>query len=145
LQSLLIGNESANIIKDYVQNVSLSVFDSLAEGDVLVIDCSHVSKLNSDVNHIYHKIIPRLNRGVWVHIHDMFFDFEYPAEWLQSGIFWNEQYLVRSFLQFNSEWTIEFFTDYLYRNHRNTMNHLLPEYPGSGGGQLWIRSRHKEA
>jgi hypothetical protein len=145
LQSLLIGNESANIIKDYVQNVSLSVFDSLAEGDVLVIDCSHVSKLNSDVNHIYHKIIPRLNRGVWVHIHDMFFDFEYPAEWLQSGIFWNEQYLVRSFLQFNSEWTIELFTDYLYRNHRNTMNHLLPEYPGSGGGQLWIRSRHKEA
>jgi hypothetical protein len=141
LQSLLIGNESASIIKDYVQNVSLSVFDSLTEGDVLVIDCSHVSKVNSDVNHIYHKIIPRLNRGVWVHIHDMFFDFEYPAEWLQSGIYWNEQYLVRSFLQYNSEWIIEFFSDYLHKKHRDIMQQLLPEYPGNGGGQLWIRSR----
>ena len=35
---------------------------------------------------------------MYVHIHDIFFPFEYPKVWLEDGRAWNEVYLLHAFL-----------------------------------------------
>jgi hypothetical protein len=63
-----------------VQEVPLELFDSLGAGDVLFVDSSHISKMGSDVNHIFFEILPRLRAGVWVHFHDIFWPFDWRIE-----------------------------------------------------------------
>ena len=56
-----------------VQEVDRGVL-SACQGDILFIDSSHVSKVDSDVNFLVLEILPRLT-GVIVHIHDIPFPF----------------------------------------------------------------------
>jgi len=56
-------------------------------------------KIGSDVQYEYLEILPRLNKGVIVHSHDIFLPSEYPKNWiLKDFIFYNEQYLLQAFL-----------------------------------------------
>ncbi|MFC1718854.1 class I SAM-dependent methyltransferase [Candidatus Poribacteria bacterium] len=90
-----------------VQLVDLSLFDSLGENDILFVDSSHVFKQGSDVEFEFLRIYPILTKGVIVHLHDMFFPFDYPIEWnLKRYLFWNEQYFLEAFLQFNSKFEV---------------------------------------
>jgi hypothetical protein len=50
--------------------------------DILFVDSTHVSRINSDVNRILFEILPSLKSGVYVHFHDIFYPFEYPKEWV---------------------------------------------------------------
>ena len=72
----------------------MEVFSDLKSGDFLFIDSSHISKVGSDVNFLIFKILPRLPVGTFVHFHDIFWPFEYPAEWIRQGTAWNEFILV---------------------------------------------------
>ena len=81
-----------------LQDVDLKEFDKLKSGDVLFIDSTHVSKIGSDVNYLFFEILPRLHRGVYIHIHDIFYPFEYPKDWIDEGRAWNENYILRAFL-----------------------------------------------
>ncbi len=78
------------IIPEKLQDVSLEVFASLSPGDILLIDSTHVSKVDSDVNHILFSILPALAPGVYIHFHDIFYPFEYPKQWIYEGRSWNE-------------------------------------------------------
>ncbi len=55
-----------------MQTVPLDEFASLAAGDILFIDSSHVAKTGSDVNRLYFDALPALAPGVHIHIHDIF-------------------------------------------------------------------------
>ncbi len=57
-------------------------------------------------------ILPRIAKGVYIHLHDIFYPFEYPKEWIFSGMIWNELYLLRAFLQNNNDYKILFFSKY---------------------------------
>ncbi|MBF0244715.1 MAG: class I SAM-dependent methyltransferase, partial [Planctomycetes bacterium] len=61
-----------------IEKVALSEFSSLGANDILFIDSTHVLKIGSDVQYIYLEILPRLAKGVIVHIHDIFLPNEYP-------------------------------------------------------------------
>jgi predicted O-methyltransferase YrrM len=96
-----------NLIGARVQDVPVSTFQSLGENDILFVDSSHVFKAGSDVEHEFHNIYPSLRRGVWVHVHDIFLPFDYPPEWNnKKSFFWNEQYILEAFLQFNNAFRI---------------------------------------
>lgn len=134
------------IIEKPVQAVPLEVFSSLKMNDILFIDSSHVSKFRSDVNHLIFRILPRLNPGVVVHFHDIPWPFEYPEHWIQSGRAWNEAYLVRSFLQFNSDFKLLFFGPYLVARYPDIIRSSLPlmlKVPSShstlGNASLWVQ------
>jgi len=80
----LIGDEDRariTVVATNVQDVGPGVFEDLAANDILFIDSSHVSKTHSDVNYLFFEVLPRLQSGVYVHVHDVFFPFEYPREW----------------------------------------------------------------
>lgn len=83
------------------QDIDLSEFKKLKENDILFIDSSHVLKIGGDVKYEYLEILPRLNKGVLVHIHDVFLPAEYPKTWVLNDYqFWTEQYLLQAFLAF---------------------------------------------
>jgi hypothetical protein len=129
----------AEIIAKPVQEVGLDRFASLDAGDILFVDSSHVAKIGSDVNHILFEILPRLPQGVLIHFHDMFYPFEYPREWLElESRFWNEDYLVRAFLQHNTAFTIRIWDHFLGTIYPEKLAECLPLSVKNIGGSLWL-------
>jgi Methyltransferase domain len=132
----------SELIQSPVEQVPVERFLGLRDGDVLFIDSSHTVKTGGDVAFLYQEVIPRLAPGVIVHVHDMFIPHEYPFEWVMDGRAWNEQYLVRAFLSFNSEFSILLSVVWLAHHHRDALIRALPAYPENypdGGGSLWYR------
>jgi hypothetical protein len=120
-----------------VQDVDPDVFAALGPGDVLFIDSTHVAKAGSDVNHLVFEVLPRLRVGVWVHLHDIFFPFEYPAAWVREGRAWHEAYLVRAFLSYNPAFAIRWFQSFMWIRHRAALENL-PWVARNPGGNLWL-------
>ena len=51
-----------------------------------------------------------------IHIHDMFWPFEYPRSWvIDQNRSWNELYAVRAFLMYQDAFEILFFNDAFLR------------------------------
>ncbi len=136
----------SDLIVSKIQDVPLQEFDSLGEGDILFIDTSHVAKTGSDVNWLFHEVIPRLAAGVVVHVHDIFLPRDYPEDWVRQGRSWNENYLVHSFLLFNSAFDILLGATYMAELQRDVLSQTFPDWLRSrsaGGGSLWLRRRRE--
>jgi ferritin len=130
---------SIQIIRSNVQDVGLNLFLDLAPGDILLIDSSHVAKINSDVNYIFFEVLPRIRSGVYVHFHDIRFPFEYWKEWVYAGRAWNEAYLLRAFLQYNSAFKIQYFNSFLAQFHKDELAKEMPLCMKDTGGSIWIK------
>ncbi len=94
------------LVRAEVQSIDLKVFQSLGDGDLLLVDTSHAVKIGSDVSSILFRILPSLRPGVLIHIHDIYYPWEYPEEFILEGRTYNELYFIRAFLQFNSAFKI---------------------------------------
>ena len=130
------------LIEDIVQNLPLSMFECLAAGDGLFIDSTHLSKTGSDVNHEIFQILPRLQSGVLVHFHDVFAGFEYPEIWIyDENRSWNEQYILRAFLMYNTDFEILYANDDFTRARRDVVAAVRPEILVNPGGSLWLRRK----
>lgn len=127
------------IIPNRLQDVDLTEFDALEANDILFIDSTHVSKIDSDVNRILFEILPRLADGVHVHFHDIFFPFEYPSEWVFEGRAWNEAYILKAFLQFNQRFPIVLMNTFMSRYHEPFFQQHLPLCLKNTGGSIWLR------
>ncbi len=114
-RSLLSQEEFSRltIYETTVQGIDISEFLSLSAGDILLIDSTHVTKHGSDVNFLLFEVLPQLSPGVLVHFHDVFVPFDYPDDWYAERRGWNEAFVLRAFLQFNSDFEILAFADFL--------------------------------
>jgi hypothetical protein len=131
--------ERVTIDEQPVQDVPIEVFDTLRSGDVLFIDSTHVAKAGSDVNHLFFQVLPRLGSGVWVHLHDVFMPFEYPVEWIREGRAWQEAYLLRAFLMYNSVFEVRWFQSYMWTHHKQLVSSCLPAMAKNPGGNIWLQ------
>jgi predicted O-methyltransferase YrrM len=145
LEGLLANKEfdlrskiSIEVIPKPVQEVDVHLYSRLNKGDILFIDSSHVSKTGSDVNFELFEIFPLLKSGVWVHIHDMFWPFEYPEGWIQEGRSWNENYIVRAYLTENTKISVRLFQQYLFQEHNSSWKMVSEKGIGNPGGGLWL-------
>ena len=117
------------LIQKKVQEVPLSVFKDLNENDILFIDSSHVIKIGSDVQYEYLEIIPRLNKGVLIHIHDILLPSEYFRGWItRDQMFFNEQYLLQAFLAFNNNFEVLWSGSYMHLNHPDKLEQAFKSY-----------------
>lgn len=131
--------ERTTVIEHKVQDAPLDLFCGLRENDILFIDSSHVSKVGSDVNHLFFEVLPLLAPGVLVHVHDVTGNFEYPEEWYAEGRAWNELYVLRAFLMFNSAFQIELLSTRLRGLNHQLISERMPLCLQGGGGQIWLR------
>lgn len=141
LTSLLTNEDKKDVtlLADHVQNVDPATFRQLKPNDFLFIDSTHVSKLGSDVNFLFFEIFPCLAPGVLIHLHDIFWPFEYPKDWIAEGRAWNEAYLLRAFLQHNDEYEVLLFNDYLWTTHNTWFRDKAPAFARNSGGSFWMR------
>lgn len=127
------------IIPKPLQEVDTNKFLELSADDILFIDSTHVTKIDSDVNHLFFRILPNLPSGVYIHFHDIFYPFEYPKDWVYEGRAWNEAYLLRAFLQNNTGFEIQFFNTFLEHFHEDKFVAEMPLCLKNRGGSIWLK------
>jgi predicted O-methyltransferase YrrM len=142
----LLGNEApqgnVRIWERRVQEVPAEAFDGLAAGDILFIDSSHVLRTGSDVWYELCEILPRIACGVLVHIHDVFWPFEYPRHWVvNENRSWNELYAVRAFLTQNERWSIVMFSSFMAQIERELIERTYPDFYRRPAAALWLQRR----
>ena len=116
-----------SVVRKKVEDIDISFFSQLQENDILFIDSSHIIRPQGDVLFEYLEILPALNIGVIVHIHDIFSPKNYREDWLKDYVrFWNEQYLLEAFLSYNSSWKIVGALNYLHHNHYARLKGVAP-------------------
>ena len=146
LTALLRPDDNARVIVENLESVDVGIFDTLKAGDFLMIDSSHVSKCDSDVNHIFFEILPRLNSGVHIHFHDIFYPFEYPRDWIFEMLSWTECYMLRAFLTNNNDYKIDFFWHMMLTKHGTLIKEQLKGYlRNEGSCNIWIQKLGKPA
>lgn len=133
----------ATIIRKKVEDVELSVFNSLNKNDILFIDSSHIIRPQGDVLFEYLEILPSLNSGVFVHIHDIFTPKDYLPQWLTDGMnFWNEQYLLEAFLSHNESFEVVLSLNYLKHHDFELLKDRCPLLDESREpGSFWIKRK----
>lgn len=141
LKSLLRKEDysSVTILEEKIQHVDLTIFHSLETNDILFLDTSHIVKTGSDVNFWLFNILPRLKPGVIIHIHDIFWPFEYPKEWIHQQKCYTELYLIRAFLMNNKDYEIQLFNNYLQKRHPEIVEKQLPVLMNTQGGSIWLK------
>ncbi len=131
------------IVARPVQESPDSVFLDLEPSDILFIDGSHITKTGSDVNHLLLRILPRLPKGVIVHIHDICLPFEYQQYWSQEFYcYWNEQYVLAALLANSTKYEVLLGVYFLQKTDIESLGPYVPQVPGvkPGGGSLWLRA-----
>jgi predicted O-methyltransferase YrrM len=141
LRSLLRARdlERIRLREQRLQEIEGDLFAQLQANDILFIDSSHVSKIDSDVNHIFFRILPLLKSGVFIHFHDIFYPFEYPLAWVYEGRAWNETYLLRAFLQYNRQFQIQLFNTFIDWFHKDKYFRDMPLVEKNTGGSIWLK------
>ncbi len=141
LESLVLPSDRAtvSIHPTGTQDVELDLIRTLGVDDVLFIDSTHVAKTGSDVNRIFFEILPALNPGVLIHLHDVFPLFEYPRDWITEQRGWTEQYVLRAFLQYNSQFEIVLWPNFLWAFHAGVLVDRYPTMATNAGGAFWMR------
>lgn len=84
------------VVRKPFESVDLSSLPELSPGDVVFVDNSHRSFMNSDVTVAFLELLPRVPSGVLIGFHDITLPEDYPAEW--ANRFYNEQYVLAAFL-----------------------------------------------
>jgi hypothetical protein len=131
------------VIRKLAEEVDVGLFASLRENDILFIDSSHMIRPQGDVLFEILEVLPSLNRGVLIHVHDIFSPKDYTHKHIVENIlFWNEQYLLEAFLSCNNHFSIIGAVNYLKNHYPDRINSKLPllkkhfhHVPGS----FWIK------
>jgi predicted O-methyltransferase YrrM len=115
------------IIRKKIEDIRPEKYLNLNKNDILFVDSSHMIRPQGDVLKIFLEILPRLKKGVIVHIHDIFTPKDYPKQWLiNENKFWNEQYLVEALISNTSKYEIFLSLNYLKNNFYNKLKRICP-------------------
>ena len=102
-----LEEKGVNVIRKKIEEVKEDLFINLKKNDILFIDSSHVIKPQGDILKIFLELFPKLNKGVVIHIHDIFTPRDYPSKWLkEENRFYNEQYLFEAIMDHSKRYKI---------------------------------------
>jgi hypothetical protein len=131
-----------SIERTIVQKADPDIFDTLADGDILSIDSSHILMPGTDVDLLFSTVVPALPAGVVIHIHDICLPLDYPAAWRWRG--YNEQQGVAALLgggQYDVLWSSAYANRKLKYALELSCAANLPMIAGAIETSLWIRKR----
>jgi predicted O-methyltransferase YrrM len=122
------------VISKEVQDTEISFFQQLEENDVLFIDSSHILRIDGDVPFLFLEVLPALNAGVVIHVHDAPFPYNFPyppQHWIFGQIwpvFWNEAMVLQAFLCFNTKFKIMMSTPLIRHFDEAFLQNNVPIY-----------------
>jgi predicted O-methyltransferase YrrM len=144
-----------DIVQSVVQDVAIESFTQLNEDDILFIDSSHVLSIDGDIPFLFLEVLPRIRKGVLIHVHDISFPYNipYPAEYWVLGrnekapywpMYWNEAMVLQAFLAFNSAFEIEMSTPMIRHYDEAYLTSSVPHYKSTheepnAFSSIWIR------
>lgn len=133
--------EEITLIRKKVEEIDPAFFNSLEEGDFLFVDSSHIIRPENDVLFEYFEVLPALKKGVIIHIHDIFSPRHYLKDWTHTEYrFWNEQYLLESFLCYNNSFEILFSLNYLKNDYFADIVPVLKNITmASNSASFWLK------
>lgn len=126
-------------------DADLALFEQLQPGDVVLVDGSHTSFMNSDSVVTWFDIVPILPAGVVLGIHDVFLPWDYPPEWADR--WYGEHYLVGAFLLGDSSgWEVAFPSWFVAKETSlcDSLGELwdISGYPADwGGSSFWLEKK----
>ncbi|HRD07186.1 MAG TPA: class I SAM-dependent methyltransferase [Saprospiraceae bacterium] len=139
-----IDHLADRVIRQPFENTDLSLIDELNENDVLFIDNSHRILPNSDAMVFFMDILPRLKRGVIVHIHDIYLPYDYPQFMCDRA--YSEQYGLAFYLLANAQKYQPLFPAYFISEDKELASLIEPIWNHKNlltverhGGSFWLR------
>jgi predicted O-methyltransferase YrrM len=115
------------VLRQRVEEIDPGTFAKLERNDLLFIDSSHMIRPQGDVLYEILNLLPRLQPGVIVHVHDIFSPRDYLDHWLKDEVkFWNEQYLLEAFLSCNDRFRILAAANFLKHRHYDRLAARCP-------------------
>lgn len=128
----------SKITRNTVEGVKPAVFEKLAAGDILFVDCSHIAMPGSDVDYLFTNIFPLLAKGVVIHVHDIFLPYGYPESWEWRS--YNEQNFLLAMLSGGDRYKVLFPNAYARRNlAKATAKLYAPKKQGAFEGSFWMQ------
>ncbi len=131
------------VVRQPFENINWKGWDQLGVGDVVFIDNSHRVLPNSDAMVFFMEILPRLPKGVLVHVHDIYWPMDYPQEMCDR--FYSEQYLLGAFILANPKRYRPIFPAYYFsqtpslsKTIDELWNHPHLEGVERHGGSFWL-------
>ena len=121
-------NTKIKLIKKKLQHCDIEIFENLSAGDFLFVDSTHTLKIGSDVSKIYLEIIPKLKPGVIIHIHDIFFPYNYSRDINNTMFQWLETQMLQALLIDNSKIEILFCMSHLHYKFSYVLKEIFPMY-----------------
>ncbi|MCK5135172.1 MAG: class I SAM-dependent methyltransferase [Bacteroidales bacterium] len=94
-----IDDLADKVVREPFENTDMNLILELQENDILFVDNSHRILPNSDSMAFFLDAMPRLNKGVIVHIHDIYLPYDYPRFMCER--FYSEQYGLAMYLLAN--------------------------------------------
>jgi len=138
-----IDQLAQTIIRRPFEDTDLSFADTLQAGDVLFVDNSHRILPNSDAMVFFMEVLPKLRKGVIVHIHDVYLPYDYPAFMCKRG--YSEQYGLAAYLLANPTRFKTFMPNYFIAEDKTLSSLLTPLWEHQSligvekhGGSFWI-------
>lgn len=130
------------IDRTIVQKADPALFGTLADGDILSIDSSHILMPGTDVDLLFSSVIPTLPAGTIIHIHDITLPDDYPEVWQWRG--YNEQQGVAALLAgngFEILWSSAYATSRLGDLVKGSVAGGIHLPNGAMETSLWLRKK----
>jgi hypothetical protein len=132
------------VIREPFENIDFNILDELNENDILFVDNSHRILPNSDSMVFFLEILPRLKKGVVVHIHDIYLPYDYPQ--FMCDRFYSEQYGLAMYLLANPKKYETILPNYFIFEDKELSDLIAPIWQHDNlrgvekhGGSYWIR------
>ena len=131
------------VIRKPFEAINLADILELEAGDILFIDNSHRILPNSDATVFFMEVLPRLRKGVIIHIHDIYLPYDYPQFMCDRA--YSEQYGLAFFLLANPDRYQTLFPCFFVSEDAQLSDIIAPiwEHPNlqnveKHGGSFWL-------
>ncbi len=138
-----IDSLANKVIRKPFEEIDFNFFEELNENDILFVDNSHRILPNSDSMVFFLEIFPKLKKGVIVHVHDIYLNYDYPQ--FMCDRFYSEQYGLAMYLLANPQKYKTILPNYFISEDNELSNLVLPIWKHENikgvdkhGGSYWI-------
>jgi predicted O-methyltransferase YrrM len=118
--------------REFLQN-------TLDDGDILFIDTTHAVRHNSDVLHIYLRLLPAIRKNIVVHVHDIYLPGPLPIHMMRDQqVYWNEQYVLYAYLLRNPSVRVLYGSAYHSQKNPEQLARFMHGRCTPGGASFWF-------